>query len=323
MRALQYLAPGRPEVVDVPLPEPLEHEVRVRVSAVATCPQWDLHLFAGEPMFPGSPLPYPYPVGQPGHEMCGVVDAVGAAVSELHVGQRVAAWRDAGHHRPGCYAEFVCHDAGHLLPLPAGLEDWQVASLELAMCVSSSILALRRCEPIAGAPAAVGGLGPAGLIAAQLLRAEGATRLIGLEPNAARRAHATDTGIVDVALDPADAALDATLPRRRGRRAEAAVAVDCCGYPNALSHLMDRVGRAVALFAVQRDPYVYAPAHAGLHLVGYEGHYLEAAEYALERIVAGQLDLRPLVTVELPLERYAEGVALLRAQQALKIGFRP
>lgn len=319
MRAVQYLAPGRAEVVEVPLPEPLAHEVRTRVTAVTTCPHWDLHLMSGEPMFPGGELVYPYPVGQPGHEMTGVVDAVGAEVHDLRPGMRVAAWRDAGHGRPGCYAEYVCHDAEHLLPVPDELSDTQVASLELAMCVAAAVLALRRIESLEGETAGVGGLGPAGLIAAQLLRAEGAARVIGLEPNPARRDHAVIAGIVDQAVDPSDDG----LPTRRGRQAELAVAVDCCGLPGALRHLMDRCGRAVALFAVQRDEYAYATGHAGLHVVGYEGHYRAAAEYALAQIVAGRLDLRPLVTVELGFEAYSQGVERLRRQEAIKVCLRP
>jgi NADPH:quinone reductase-like Zn-dependent oxidoreductase len=106
MRALQIQAPGRAEVVDIAMPQPGPGEVRVRVSLVNTCPQWDLHLDAGEPMFVGQQIPYPYTSGQPGHEMVGVVDAIGEGVTAFRVGQRVAAWRDAGHHRQGCYAEY-------------------------------------------------------------------------------------------------------------------------------------------------------------------------------------------------------------------------
>ncbi len=320
MRALQILAPGKAEVIDLPVPQPAPGEVLTRVSLINTCPQWDLHADANEPMFVGHRFDYPYTVGQPGHEMTGVVAAVGEGVQAFAVGQRVAAWRDAGHHRQGCYAEYVCHAEDHLLPVPEGLEDRQVASLELAMCVAVLLPALKALGAIAGKRAAVNGLGPAGLIAAQMLRAEGATSVVGFEPNPGRRDFALSYA-VDAAYDPRDPATDAVCPPRG--RAAIDVAIDCVGYPDAVRYVMDRVAGHVALFAVQRHDYTYALGHSGLTVIGYPGHNKPAAEYALGLIAAGRLDLRPLVSVELPLERYAEGVALLRAQKAVKIGFRP
>ena len=161
MRALQIQAPGRAEVVDIAMPQPGPGEVRVRVSLVNTCPQWDLHLDAGEPMFVGQQIPYPYTSGQPGHEMVGVVDAIGEGVTAFRVGQRVAAWRDAGHHRQGCYAEYVSRLEANILPVPDPVGS-AIASLELAMCVAVSVLPLKRLGAIAGKRAAVNGLGPAG-----------------------------------------------------------------------------------------------------------------------------------------------------------------
>jgi threonine dehydrogenase-like Zn-dependent dehydrogenase len=321
VKALQIMAPGRAEVIQLPVPQPAPGEVLVRVSLVNTCPQWDLHLDAGEPMFVGHQIPYPYTPGQPGHEMTGTVAAVGEGVEEFRVGQRVAAWRDAGHDRQGCYAEYVCHNTDHLLPVPDSVDDRGIASLELAMCVAVSVLPLKKLDAIAGKRAAVNGLGPAGLIAGQMLRAEGATSVIGFEPNARRRDLAVGLA-VDEAFDPRDPATAERVPPRAGGAA-VDVAIDCVGYPDATRYLMDHTGRHVALFAVQRHDYTYALGHAGLTVIGYEGHYKAAAEYALGLIAAGKINLRPLISVELPLEQYAEGLALLRRQEAIKIGFRP
>ena len=61
----------------------------------------------------------------------------------------------------------------------------------------------------------------------------------------------------------------------------------------------------------------------GLHLVGYGAHNKAAAETALAHISAGSLKLAPLITKTLPLEQYAEGVAMLREQKAIKVCFTP
>ena len=66
---------GREAVVlDVPVPEPGPEQVLLKVDAVSTCPQWDLHLRHNEPMFVGHQMTFPYSPGQPGHEATGTIE---------------------------------------------------------------------------------------------------------------------------------------------------------------------------------------------------------------------------------------------------------
>lgn len=57
--------------------------------------------------------------------------------------------------------------------------------------------------------------------------------------------------------------------------------------------------------------------------MGYGSHNREAAGRALAFVRSGQLRLAPLVTHALPFARYAEGIALLRARQAIKVLYLP
>ena len=100
-------------------------------------------------------------------------------------------------------------------------------------------------------------------------------------------------------------------------------AVDCVGAKTTVEFLMDRTADVVALFGVQREDYVYQPRHHSIRLCGYKGHSRESAEYAVDLVRKGRLDLAPLVTHRLPLERYAEGIDLLEAQKAIKVCFLP
>ena len=86
---------------------------------------------------------------------------------------------------------------------------------------------------------------------------------------------------------------------------------------------MDRTGDVLALFGVQRENFTYAVRHHSLTLCGYKGHFRESAEYAVDLIKSGKLDLAPLVTIKLPLEKYSEGIDLLENQEALKVCFLP
>ena len=51
-RVLQVTAPGQFDIVERPIDPPGEGQVAVEIEAVTTCPQWDMHLWRGEPMFP-------------------------------------------------------------------------------------------------------------------------------------------------------------------------------------------------------------------------------------------------------------------------------
>ncbi|MDF2715414.1 MAG: hypothetical protein K0R28_2339 [Paenibacillus sp.] len=316
MKLLVIQGVEKAEVVSVPIPEPGPGQILVKVTTVVTCPQWDLHIYYGKPMFTTQgEVPFPYPPGQPGHEMTGIVYKTGEGVN-LQVGQRVSAWKDQGRNRQGCYAEYVIMDEYHLLPIPDGIPYQKVASLELAMCVAATVLRMKHTVGIAGKRCAVNGLGSAGLVALQMLLAEGATEVIGIDPNESRRALAIQLGAKH-AMD-ADHS-DAAILSLRGKENAVQLAIDCVGYPDAVRFIMDRTKEAVALFAVQR--HAYSLFHQGLTVIGYPGHSREAAEYALQLIVDGKLDLSPLISKEMALEEYADGVQLLASQQAIKIGF--
>jgi threonine dehydrogenase-like Zn-dependent dehydrogenase len=320
VRTLQITAPGESVVLDVPTPLPGPGEVLMRVEAVTTCPQWDLHLRHNEPMFVGHTFHFPYTPGQPGHEATGEIAACGDGVIGLAVGDRVSTWRDPGHRRPGCYAEYVVLSAENVIHVPATLSAVAAAPVELAMCVGSAFLMLKEMDALRGRSFGVSGLGPAGLIAVQMARAEGASPVIGFDLHPERCQMAVALG-ADEAYDPT--AQPQAFPARPGRPS-LECAIDCVGLKSSVEYLMDRTQDVVALFGVQREDYTFAPRHySGLRLCGYKGHRRVAAEYAVGLMAQGNLDLAPLVTHELSLERYNEGIELLANQKALKVCFRP
>jgi threonine dehydrogenase-like Zn-dependent dehydrogenase len=322
MKTLQVLKGREFAIRDLPIPQPGPGEALLRIEAVTTCPQWDLHLRHDEPMFVGHRFEYPYTPGQPGHEATGTVAALGEGVTDLAVGDRVSAWRDAGQNRPGCYAQYVVHTAENLIRVPAHLPPEATAPVELAMCVASTFLLLKEMNAARGKRFGVMGLGPAGLIAVQMAHAEGAEAVIGFDFHPSRRERAVSLG-AEAAYDPRDD-LSQRFPTRLQARPTLDCAIDCVGAKASVEYLMDRTADVVALFGVQRENYTFAPHHyGGLRLCGYRGHSRAAAEYAVGLMEQGKLNLAPLVTHHLPLERYAEGIDLLERQEAIKICFWP
>ena len=320
MKGLQIFGAADARVVEADIPEPTADQVLVRVTEVNTCPHWDMHIYRAKPMFASAgPVPYPYTLGQPGHEMVGVVEKVGPDVEGLAPGDRVASWKDQGHDRQGCYAQYVIQDAYHLLPVPDHLEDRQVASLELAMCIASTILDLKEAKAIAGQVIGISGLGSAGLIAAQMCQAEGAAEVVGFDFSTARMELAKGVGAVDRAIDPRSEA-GKSFPARQ-KPGSLDVSIDCVGGWPSMGYLMAHTNRIAAIFGVQREDYPYF--HGTLKLFGYPGHFRASAEYAMALIAAGKIDLTPMVTHRLPLTEYDKAVKLLEAQEAMKVCFLP
>jgi threonine dehydrogenase-like Zn-dependent dehydrogenase len=319
VKILQITAPGTCAVLDAPIPEPGEGEVLLKVEAVSTCVQWDLHCWHNEPMFLGHRFTYPYTPGRCGHEATGWIEQLGPGVTGLTPGQRVSAWRDQAETFQGAYAHYYVVPAHSTIPVPDELPGQALAPIEMAMCLGTVFQMLADMKVMQGHVFGVTGLGPAGLIALQMARAEGASQVIGFDPPPAPREAALALGL-DAAYDPTPSA-GAAVAVPDGLRVDSAV--DCVGFKQTVEFTMDHTADAVALFGVQREDFTYAPRHASVRLCGYKGHSREAAEYAVGLIRQGQLNLAPLVTHNLPLERYAEGTALLEQRQAIKVCYWP
>jgi alcohol dehydrogenase, propanol-preferring len=181
---MRLLAPRSPlQAAELTLPEPDPHEVLIRIEACGVC-RTDLHVVAGELAHPTLPI-------VPGHEIVGVIDAVGAGVSR-HVGERVGvpwlgyadgscdycrtghenlcdAARFTGYQMDGGYAEYTLADERFCLSLPPQLDDLRAAPLLCAGLIGY------RCLSKAGDARRLGlyGFGAAAHIIAQIARHQG------------------------------------------------------------------------------------------------------------------------------------------------------
>ncbi|GAA1753245.1 NAD(P)H-quinone oxidoreductase [Nostocoides vanveenii] len=131
MRAITIPEPGGPEALvlaDVPTPEPGPGEVRIRVVA-AGVNRADVMQRRG--FYPPPPGASPYP----GLEVSGVVDALGAGVTQWSAGDQVCALLTGGG-----YAENVIAPAAQCLPIPTGVSVTDAAALpEVACTVWSNV----------------------------------------------------------------------------------------------------------------------------------------------------------------------------------------
>lgn len=147
---------------DVPIPDPGPGEIRVRVRACGIC-RTDLHIAEGDLKIHKSPV-------VPGHQIVGVVDAVGAGVGQHREGDRVGvAWvhstcsecgycrkglenlcdrgRFTGWDADGGYAEAMVVPESFAYPLPSKSSDLQVAPLLCAGIVGYRSFRLCNAQP--------------------------------------------------------------------------------------------------------------------------------------------------------------------------------
>lgn len=179
MRAMQCDRPGQPlRMIERPIPEPRAGQVRIAISACGVC-RTDLHVVDGD-------IHGVLPI-VPGHEIVGRVEAVGAEVSDLAVGQRVGVpWlgHTCGHcsycenHREnlcdqpaftgftvdGGFATHCLADARYCFAIPDAFDDVHAAPLLCAGLIGYRSYRMAGDAPVLG----LYGFGAAAHILAQL-----------------------------------------------------------------------------------------------------------------------------------------------------------
>ncbi|WP_224404063.1 alcohol dehydrogenase catalytic domain-containing protein [Pseudonocardia sp. ICBG1034] len=222
MSATVFAEFGPPDVLHratVATPRPAADEVLVQVAAVSVGRLLDLSARAGTHPYAKFDLPHVL-----GAEHAGVVAALGAEVSGLEVGQRVAVFPAVscgacalclrgveeacpslqliGTHRPGAYADYVAVPARNVHPVPEGVSPVEASALALSGPVARNQLTRAGFEPgqwvlVQGAASALGSTTVA------LARHLGG-RVVATSRSAAKRERLAALGI--------EAVLDATSP---------------------------------------------------------------------------------------------------------------
>ncbi len=293
-------------VEDREVPSPGAHEVLVAVRSVGVCGS-DIHYFEHGRIGP-------YVVDAPvilGHEASGVVVALGADVTGLSVGTRVALEPGvpcgacvecrAGRYNlcpdvvfyatppvDGAFAEFVTIHEDFAHPVPDSISDDAAALLEP---LSVGVWACRKAEVALGMSVLIAGAGPVGIMTALVARASGASRIVLSDVNVDRLSKASDLG-----FDAVDA--------RKWNAADtvdADVFVDCSGNPAAIDAGIRAVKPAgkVILVGMAADGMVPLPIDViqGRELwVTGTFRYANTYPTAIDLVASGAVNLDELVS---------------------------
>jgi threonine dehydrogenase-like Zn-dependent dehydrogenase len=161
MRAAVLIDPGRIEIHEIQRPIPQSDEVLVRVESCGVCSS-NVAPYEGRSWFS-----YPFAPGAPGHEACGLIEALGPSVSGWQVGDRVAFLSGRS------FAEYSLAKTSALVALPSEFSGEQIPAEPIG-CVMNI---WRRAEIKPGMTVAVVGVGFLGTLLIQLAKAKGANVL--------------------------------------------------------------------------------------------------------------------------------------------------
>ena len=315
MKALVKTAPGPGGLEFRDLPDPVAGlgQVVMAVRAAALCGT-DVHIAHGT-----------HAVRPPlvlGHELAGVVAALGPGVSGVFPGERITTETDASFcgecafcragdqhlcpHRTaigttvdGGFAELVAIPAAGVHRLPDGLDFVAGALTEpLAVAVRAVV---ERAAVGAGEEVVVVGPGTIGLLAAQVALARGAAVTVaGLGRHEARFRLARRLGIARTAALDVPGERDAAAVGRDGLGVD--TVIECSGAPDMIAAglgLLRKGGRLVQVgltggrsVPLELDPFV----HRELTLVASRGKRPSCFRMALVLVAGGRVTPGPLVT---------------------------
>jgi L-iditol 2-dehydrogenase len=337
MRAQVFHGPGDLRFEEMPVPEPEAGGLVVRVEAALTCGTDVKTLRRGHPvMIPHVPTVF-------GHELAGVVTAVGRGAPGVKEGDRVVAANSApcgrcplcAANRPnlcedllfvnGAYGEYIALPprlvARNVVPIGPGLAASSAAFAEPLAC---ALLAVDRGRVEAGMTVAIWGHGPLGCLLALASRQRGA-RVVLVGKAGWRLDRVRDLGLgacVDALSVPDMAAHLRGLTGGRGPE----VTVDATGRPEVWEQAMDGVGRGgiVILFggcapgtSVRLD--TRRTHYEELTLVGAFHHTPAMIRRAVELLESKAIDPAGLLTHHMGLGQVKEALAMMERGETMKV----
>lgn len=338
MLALRKIAPvtGGLELHEVVKPEPGPGEIRIKVKLAGLCGT-DVHIYHWAPRM-ATRMSLPRTIG---HEVCGVVDAIGEGVAEIKEGDQVSleSHISCGKCRPcmldqrhlcanlqypgididGCFADWVVVPASIAWVNPPGL------SPEFSAMMEPFGIAVHACGEgtgVAGQVVLVNGCGPIGLMAVGVASALGARRVIAADLNPLRLAAAEKMG-ADQLINPSKKDLVKEVSCVTGGYG-ADVAIELTGADAGLKASLKalRRGGDYRLIGVPPSPVeidLTQWVRTGPTIHNIHGRRVwRSWQQASDLLDSGKVDLSPLVSHVVPLKDANQAFELILKGEAVK-----
>lgn len=336
-RRAKIIAPETIVLEEIKKREPAVGEVRIAVKASAVCGS-DMHIFSGRHPYVKLPTTI-------GHELAGVVEAVGPGVENLKLGDRVCVeplitcgkcWYCQHGRYDYCenlrlkyrsdnsgYADFYYAEERWCHKLPENVSFEEGALMEpLACTVHAAMKAnIQLCDSVS-----VMGDGPIALMLAQLAVASGATHVYVLGLLERNLELARSFGCIP--MKSCQESVEEILRQTHGRGVD--VAFEAVGAPvtfNQTIQVVKKGGKAIIFGIFEQDfnarPLVDAMVRE-VEVIG-TSSYCWDFQRGLDLVSTGKIDVKSLISHTLPLADVQKAMTLKRdpSQQPLKIILKP
>jgi L-iditol 2-dehydrogenase len=313
-------------------------QVLIRVRAVGVCGS-EVHAFQGTHPFRKAPVVL-------GHEMAGVVSAVGKAVTGFRAGDRVlvdpqwtcgtCAYCQAGDTNlcpskkilgtsawPGAFGEYVVVPGEAVFRLPDHLSFVQGSLIEP---LTVAVHVVRRSGLKAGQSAAILGTGSIGGMVSGVCHARSVAPIIAVDV----RQHCLDAarerlGATHDFVLPDDELVDQVKALTGGEGVDAVfVTADDASLVNLAIEMAKRRGHIVLVALITEAPLqfmAYSIISKELHIVGSTMSNNDDVQEAIELTASGRVDVEGILTHVLPIEDAQKGMELARSKDdgAIKV----
>jgi L-iditol 2-dehydrogenase len=268
-----------------------------------------------------------------GHEMAGIIEAIGAEVPKERIGDAVAVEpgvpdRVCEFCRMGRYN--LCPNINFMAtpPCDGALTDYVVVPADFAFKLpkhvslhegalmeplSVGVYAIHRSGLKAGQNVVIIGAGPIGLVTLQVARAAGAGSIVVLDLDAGRLSIAKKLGATIVVNSKEESPEEQVRAFTKGRGAD--IVFDAAGSPKTAAlavHLTRRGGRVVMIGFPLEDNFPY-PLVSGMAKeidIVTVFRYANVYQSSIDLVAAGRIDLKSLITHRFPLEQTEKALQL-------------
>jgi len=277
-----------------------------------------------------------------GHEFVGVIEAVGAAVTRYHVGQRVSAeghitagvdynsrtgnahiasdTRILGIDRDGIFADYAVIPEENVWPVHPKIPDKVAAVMDPLGNAVHTVMA----AGVSAKSVLITGTGIIGLMAVTVAKAAGAGRIFATDMDPKRRALSRKLGASE-AFDPRDSAfINEIRATCRGEGVD--VLLEMSGSPAAYDQGFSclRNGGTAALLGIPAKPPTFnITQHVvfkGATVLGINGRKMFETWYQMEELlISGKLELDEIITHEFPLEKFKEAHETMISGEGIKV----
>jgi len=346
MVAVRKISPGKGLVVDeIPVPKVRDDEVLVAIEAASLCGT-DLHIWEWDE-WSSQRIKTPLTIG---HEFAGTVVQIGTSVQHVSVGDYVSAeshitcgmcfqcrtgqlhmcpkTRILGVDRDGAFAEYIALPEKVIWPNDRTKLPPEIATLQEPF--GNGIFATL-AHDIAGQSVGVLGCGPVGLFSVAIAKASGAALVLAVDLNDFRLNLAKKMGA------------DATLNARNVEEGDIVnwladanegygvdIVLEMSGAPSAIDSAFRGVrnGGRITLFGIPSSPVRIDVAESmifkNLTVLALNGRRIFDTWYKTRWMMeSGVVNLKPLITHEMGMDKIEEAMQLLANGDACKIILRP